>query len=112
MAFLLLPSDLMFQSQAVQVAAAAGVQLKPCLTVKTILSALASEQVAGVLIDLSLPSDLNQLAEACQEAGVSRLIAVGPHVHEDRLEVARNAGWQTFSRGQFHRQGPQILASE
>ncbi|MDZ4780441.1 MAG: histidine kinase [Planctomycetia bacterium] len=38
------------------------------------------------------------------------VVAFGPHVHEDRLQAARNAGCtEVLSRGKFHAQAVEIL---
>ena len=73
-----------------------------------------SEPTEQLIIDLSSPSldiraTLNQLKS--NEASAIHIIAFGPHVHEERLAAARDAGCDLVaSRGQFFGQLDSILA--
>ena len=123
---LVLSSDLMFGSQAAQAARDAGYEVDTfndaAALVQEIGLSHASAQSTDivdsqeclVLIDLTMPSlDAQQLAQQLQQTPATmppRLVAVGPHVHQTRLEAARDAGWQVYTRGQFHAQGARLLA--
>ena len=64
------------------------------------------------LVDLSLPgldlasftAELTSLA-----ADRERRLAVGPHVHRDKLQRARELGWEVMTRGQFHAAADQLF---
>jgi CheY-like chemotaxis protein len=80
----------------------------------TVLTAAASKQAIDacrekpesvLIIDLASPQfDLGGLVQALRSSGESPawIIAFGPHVHEERLNEARQAGCdEVISRGQF-----------
>ena len=90
----------------------AGVTLDVCANADMVIASLTSGEASGVVLDLTAENvDALALSQRCAALPNVRLIAVGPHVHKDRLEAARNAGWQIYTRGQFHRHGPQILSA-
>lgn len=75
---------------------------------------MQSGEVAGLFIDLETPDlDLPAIVSRAREARDDCLIvAYGPHVHEARLQAARDAGCdQVLSRGQFDRELPALLQS-
>jgi CheY-like chemotaxis protein len=71
------------------------------------------EMVDVLIIDLTLPSiDIDSMIAQLRtnETSRPRVIAFGPHVHEQRLEKARQAGCdEVVSRGQFFAQIDAIL---
>ena len=78
-------------------------------------SAASESAPHAVAIDLSAPiGDITELVASLRAATPgARLVAFGPHVHEARLEAARNAGCDAVvSRGQFHRQAEVLLAAD
>jgi CheY-like chemotaxis protein len=73
------------------------------------------EQPQSVLvIDLAAPQlDIRGLVQALKSNGdfSTRIIAFGPHVHEERLNDARQAGCdEVISRGQFFAKLDKILS--
>ena len=122
---LVLSSDLMFGSQAAQAARDAGYEVGMFNDAGALVQAFSlsrpSSQSADdvdsharlVLIDLTTPHlDAERLAHQLQQTPTQlppRLVAVGPHVHQTKLDAARNAGWQVYTRGRFHAQGPELL---
>lgn len=90
----------------------AGVSLRT-ISPNTASQAASEERPRVIAIDLTAPiDDLAALVAALREAtpGVA-LIAYGPHVHEARLQAAREAGCEhVLSRGQFHKGFGELLA--
>jgi DNA-binding response OmpR family regulator len=89
---------------------------------KTVRSVSTSAQLADcgddgapglLIIDLSSPSlEIDKLVAQwkLQEPAATRIVAFGPHVHEERLAAARQAGCDVVvSRGQFFSQIDSIL---
>lgn len=102
MRVLLLTSDLMFSSQTSQAAAAVGVDVQSCTSLAHLAQQLDADSCSAVVVDLNVSDlDLDQLNGMITDPATRR-IAVGPHVHKAKLEAARQAGWQTLTRGQFH----------
>jgi len=99
--------DLMFSSQISAAAKSAG------LVTKTVLGL---EQVTGestyyVVLDLTIPGlDIADAVETLKDAGAT-VIAVGPHVHEAKLELAKESGCdRVLSKGQASRELGAVLA--
>ena len=66
-----------------------------------------------LLADIGLPGlDLSELATALPPSTLDDAVAYGPHVHREKLDLARSSGFgQVLSRGQFSSLLPGILAS-
>jgi AmiR/NasT family two-component response regulator len=68
-----------------------------------------------VIVDLATPRlELEALVAELKSAGdtAPRIVAFGPHVHEDRLAAAREAGCDVvMSRGQFFAQVDAIIGA-
>lgn len=96
--------DLMFSSQATASAGQAGMALS------TIASAGDVEEESLVILDLSMPGlDVANAIAEC-DARNARVIAVGPHVHGEKLEAARDAGaYRVLTKGQAHRELGAVL---
>jgi hypothetical protein len=65
------------------------------------------------LVDLTLDGlDVDDLMQqlAVHEGEPPRVIAYGPHVHEERLAQARAAGCEVLTRGEFNARMAQIAA--
>jgi CheY-like chemotaxis protein len=79
----------------VRIAADAAQAVTHCLT----------ERAALLIVDLSTSAlDVAALVEQLRatRGGMLRVVAFGPHVHEERLAAARNAGCdEVVSRGEF-----------
>ncbi len=109
---LLISTDLMALSAADGAAQRAGVALRT-VPPNVAVEAAAQDEPRLIAIDLTAPIDsLAGLVAALREAapGVA-LVAYGPHVHEARLQAARDAGCEhVLSRGQFHKGFGEVLA--
>lgn len=72
-----------------------------------------TEVAKTLVVDLSMPSlELPSLVSQLKSDGrsITRVVAFGPHVHEQRLAAAREAGCDlVVSRGQFFSQIETIL---
>ena len=113
MTLLLLSSDLLVASQVQGAANRLGKTVKLISTGSQALNYGNGDEVDVLIVDLSLPSiDLpalvNQLKSS--QTAATRVVAFGPHVHEQRLAAARDAGCDlVVSRGQFFAQLDSIL---
>lgn len=104
MSALLITTDLMATSSAEGDARRVGVELAIVAPGRAVESAGAETRLGA--IDLSAPiGDLSALVEGLRAAAAgATLVAYGPHVHEARLQAARDAGCDlVISRGQFHK---------
>lgn len=111
MSALLITADLMATSAADGAARNAGVNLRTVSPATAITNADEATRLAA--IDLTAPiADLGALVEGLRSAAPRvTLLAYGPHVHEARLQAARDAGCEhVISRGQFHKQFGEYLA--
>jgi DNA-binding response OmpR family regulator len=109
----LLSGDLMVVSRVAGAASQAGAELRTAANA-TQAAELCRENSARVLIvDLSTPAlDVAALVAALNAGSASTptIIAFGPHVHEERLAAAREAGCdRVVSRGQFMGQLEELL---
>ena len=105
MTALLVTTDLMATSTAHGAAAQAGVELNT-VSPNAALEA-ANHTTRFVALDLTAKvADLASWAASIRTtAPQATLLAYGPHVHEAKLEAARESGFDlVISRGQFHRQ--------
>ena len=104
-----LSRDLMFASQVT-----GGIQANG-LTAKSVANAsqIPTDQPCIVILDLTIPGlDIAAVvAELRENAGI-RVVAVGPHVHEGKLQAATDAGCdRVISKGQASRDLAGILQS-
>ena len=80
--------------------------LRTAFDVATLLSHIRTEPASLVVIDLGTPRiDPAQLVSELRLSGGEglRILAFGPHVHEQKLAAARAAGCdEVLTRGQFH----------
>jgi DNA-binding NarL/FixJ family response regulator len=113
---LLVTADLMTSSKLQAAAERQGVKLvlAPSIEVASGLDT-AQQRPAVVLVDLSFSEsgsagDIEQLRRVAAEG--AQLIAFGPHVHRERLERARSAGYDlVLTRGQIHAELETLLPS-
>jgi nitrogen regulatory protein P-II 1 len=73
--------------------------------VESLCQRLRAGDVRCVIVDLTLAGiDPGELAARlhADPGNDPELIAVGPHVHQARLDAARAAGWRVLTRGQLH----------
>jgi CheY-like chemotaxis protein len=109
----LLTSDLTVVSRVQGAAARRGATLRTAGSQQQALDACQSQPVEMVIIDLAMPSlDVGGVVDQLRagESAAARIVAFGPHVHEERLAAARQAGCdEVVSRGQFFAQLEGIL---
>ena len=109
----LLTADLTVISRVEGAAARAGAKVRVVSSESQAVECCAAESAECIIIDLSLPSlDLKALVAQLTSATPTapRAIAFGPHVHEERLAAARDAGCnEVVSRGQFFAQLDTLL---
>jgi len=111
----LLTSDLSVSAAAAGAAQRVGMTLHTAFDVQSLWSQVQTEPPHLAIIDLSMPGiDPAEIVTRLRAsvAGPVRIVAFGPHVHELKLAAARAAGCDdVFTRGQFHANLGQILAS-
>jgi CheY-like chemotaxis protein len=106
MSAILLSADLLSTSKLGAAAARAGCRLTVIAKPDDLVARLTAAPAGLVVIDLSTTRiDLAPLVTALR--GLPKppvaVLAFGPHVHEERLQSARDAGCDAvLSRGQFH----------
>lgn len=64
-----------------------------------------------VIVELEAPGALEAVREVRERSAGVRLVAFGPHVMEDALEAAREAGAEVLPRGAFVKRLPELVAS-
>jgi DNA-binding response OmpR family regulator len=109
----LLTSDLMVSSRIEGAAIRSGVDLRAAPDAQAALQACLERSPDKLIIDLATrPLDVVQLIDTVKREVDSAplIIAFGPHVHEQLLASARQAGCDhVVSRGQFFGQLDVIL---
>lgn len=91
---LLLVPNLLFGASIIQVAQAAGAQVRPCRTPAHFLAALDAEDqaaVVGAVVDLGGPATWEPVIRAAAGRGLP-VFAFGPHIDSTALKGARQAG--------------------
>jgi len=107
---LILSKDLLFSSQLHGAVQRAGRQARTCLSQSGCRQQLEAASAEYIIIDLTLPElDLPELKVA---AGPDcQLIGYAPHVREDLLAMAEQAGCDTIlTRGQAAKMIEKILS--
>lgn len=112
---LVLTSDLAVASLVRGAAAHAGVECGIALDVEIFFRKLeASSEPPLVIVNLEtlgLAIDEFQLRLNAAFVRPTAVIAFGPHVHEERLQAARDAGCtEVVSKGKFHAQAGELIA--
>lgn len=106
--------DLMLASSLEGAARKVGLELSTCSAQEAAVSAAMEEDCRFLLLDLGVPGlELSQLVQEIRAATDQvQIIAFGPHVHEQRLTEAEQAGCdQVVTRGQLHREAEAIFAT-
>ena len=114
MTVVLLTTDLMTMSRIDGAASRSGVRLQIASSAQQAATLCRLNSAGLLIVDLSSPSlDLSELVAAVKACDAApKIIAFGPHVHEDRLAAARDAGCdEVISRGQFFGQMDDLLRS-
>jgi len=114
MAVVLLTGDLTVISRVEGAAKQIGSQVRAFASASQVFDSGIVERAGLLIVDLSTPSlEVKTFIEQLREATRSRprVVAFGPHVHEERLEAARQAGCdEVVSRGEFFVRIGSILA--
>lgn len=106
MRIVLLSGDLMVISHVAGAARQGGFELQTASSAAQAEELCRGTAPAVLLVDLAVPSlDVAALLASVRASGTAtKVIAFGPHVHEERLAVARAAGCDcVVSRGEFFR---------
>jgi CheY-like chemotaxis protein len=105
--------DLFFASRITAAARGMGAAMHVVPSIEELAAAPVDADCSLVLLDLDTPGvDLAAVVAEARRRGESGLpvIAFGSHVHEARLEAARQAACDlVLTRGQFDRQATEIL---
>jgi DNA-binding response OmpR family regulator len=114
MAVVLLSTDLAVQSRVEGAALSRGKQLRVAGSVAQVSEICAGAPAELVIVDLAtcssqVPDVVAQLRN--RQSDSTEVIAFGPHVHEEKLAAAREAGCDlVLSRGQFFSQLDKLLS--
>ena len=113
MTIVLLSSDLTVLSRVEGAATRLGQSVRSVSGESQVVELCKADEVNTLIVDLSMSSlDLASLVNQLKanEGSGTRVVAFGPHVHEQRLAAARDAGCDlVVSRGQFFSQLETIL---
>ena len=113
MPIVLLSTDLLISSQVTGAAQRTDVSLQTVGASNEVLACCQATDVPILLIDLSHPQlDVTSLVKDVRSLGKSptRIVAFGPHVHEQKLASARKCGCdEVVSRGEFCARIDEIL---
>lgn len=104
-----LSRDLMFISQM-----AGGIQTSGMASQSVAnTSQIPTDQPGVVILDLTMPGlDIAKVVAGLRKNSEIKLVAVGPHVHEGKLQAATDAGCdRVVSKGQASRDLAGILQS-
>jgi hypothetical protein len=116
-------SDLLWATRIKRLAEDLGLLCRPVRNPDMLRDRLSEGPVAGLIVDLEAPEAEAVLAaaapatsaEADADSAASalsrprRVVAFGPHVDRERLQMARDRGAETLTRGAFEATLPQIL---
>jgi len=114
MAVVLLSTDLAVQSRVEGAALSRGKQLRVAGSIAQVSEICAEATAELLIVDLAtcsavVPDLVAQLLTS--QCGSTKVIAFGPHVHEEKLAAAREAGCDlVLSRGQFFSQLDKLLS--
>ncbi len=106
----LLCADLMMTSTVSAAAAERGLQFRTVTTAKQLTDTTDEDLI---IIDLATPGlDIECTAAALNDHRKKTAVIYGPHVHTDRFEQAREAGFQCLmARGRFNTEVSRIVQS-
>jgi len=112
MKLLLVSGDLILSARVEGAARSCGLEMITGAS-ESRANELCDDSYKLVLIDLRCPGlDISSLVESLQKKSSTDLpiVACGPHVHEQRLEAARQAGCDVVvTRGQFEHDAESIF---
>src|SRR5688572_15389419 len=113
MSVLFLSSDLMFSSRLTAAGQRLGVEVVSVSSIEAAADRLQGDSIDLVICDLSSTGaeTQNMVERLRQSQPRLPIVAYAPHVHEERLRAAAEAGCdEVLSRGQFDRLMGHILA--
>ena len=114
MTIVLLSGDLMGASRVEGAVRQAGADFRLVPTIDAAAAICGQQPVAAVMVDLATPGlDPAELVQRIHSGADQppAIIAFGPHVLDERLAAAEQAGCdQVLSRGQFMAQIQEVLA--
>jgi DNA-binding NarL/FixJ family response regulator len=107
---LLLTRDLLFTSKVTGTAAALGWRVETVATLEALRTEVERSAPLAIFVDLAAPDiDLSAVV-ACADVPRPAIIGFGSHVDVNRLESARQAGFDdVMPRSKFSSSLPQIL---
>ena len=109
---LFLSSDLVFSSRLAGAGQRLGVPVSTVSSIDAAVARLHGDSVGLVVLDLSA-SNVDAVTAVTRLRESHRalpIVAYAPHVHEDRLRAAADAGCnEVLTRGQFDRQMEEVL---
>jgi hypothetical protein len=107
---LIICGDLFFGTQLMSLVRQAGHEPVQEMSAARGLARIGGLELAGIVVDLETPHlDLPAILAALPAESRPKVIAFGPHVHEGKLEAAREAGCDAVvTRGQIS-SGPAVL---
>jgi CheY-like chemotaxis protein len=108
----LLATDLMVVSRVQGAAAQVGAAIKVAASESQAVQLCRDANADLLIVDLATPTiSLKPIRQmTTNSTRVTRIVAFGPHVHEDRLQSAREAGCDlVVSRGRFFNEVDAIL---
>jgi DNA-binding response OmpR family regulator len=113
MNIVLLSGDLMATSRVQGAASRIAAKLLTATTAEQAIAFCRDERVEVVAVDLAMSDlEIGPLVNSLKRGTFAppNVLAFGPHVHEERLAAAREAGCdEVVSRGQFFAQIESIL---
>jgi DNA-binding response OmpR family regulator len=116
MNIVLLSGDLMVASRVQGAASRIADKLRTATTAEQAIAICRDEPVEVVVIDLATPGlEIGPLLQSLRPGtfATPKVVAFGPHVHEERLAAARAAGCdEVVSRGQFFAKIEAILGRQ
>jgi DNA-binding NarL/FixJ family response regulator len=113
MPVLFLSTDLVFSSRLTAAGQRLSVPVSAVSSLDAAVARLKAETAGLVILDLSAGNSdvVNTVARLRETRGDVAIIAYAPHVHEELLRAATQAGCdQVLTRGQFNARMDEILA--
>ena len=114
MKLVLLSTDLMMISRIDGAARRYQLSTVTANNQQTAIKEVETDNCCAVLVDLQVSGlNITQLVSSIRNASPDvNILAYGPHVHEDKLAAARDAGCdKVLSRGQFDRELNELMES-
>src|SRR5690242_4589677 len=113
MQVLLVSADIMLAATSSGIAGRHGLNVAGAASVEQAIQVAGSAFPQSIAVDLRLPGlDIESLVSRLRQTNSQlRIVAFGPHVHEQSLAAAKAAGCdEVFTRGQFERRFEQLIS--